>query len=448
MKYARLLMLLLLLTLLTATIAAAQDAAPFGRSPVMLDFRFQTFAIFQNDRDFDRTAPLFDEYGQSVGYVATVLEPGLTVAPIAQVWLRYSARIGDAVWSRNDAEQRDPAGENGVLFQTREMYGHVGLFGTDLFAGYQLVADPTRLFVSRYMGALAYAFPLAGNEFQLLAAQLPDSVYETTAATSPASELEYNNFERDRFLFSLSDEIPAGNWSVTPAVFVLWDKTEVDRPLSIVNTAMALGADYRLWKLNVDLAMQFGQQRGAGPNNHDVDRLAGAGQVQFGIYPGKWGFQTTVLGFTADDGDPNDTLDNAYVYSGKSSAATYFLSQNGLYDQYDSLDVRAAEQEAGLLLADQLISFQVIDPLRVFGIAGYSRVLDNTRLGEVDATIAWEGDLGLRCNLYENMVVFTLVGGGVWPGEAGAQLKNEIDRDYRDPIYYGLGNLEISFRGL
>ncbi len=447
MKYVRLLPLLLILTLFLATVAAAQDA-PFARSPVLLDFRFQTFTIFQNDRDFDRTEPLFDEYGQSVGYVATALEPGLTVAPIPQVWLRYSARIGDAVWSRNDAEQRDPAGENGVLFQTREMYGHVGLFGTDLLAGYQLVEDPTRLFVSRYMGALAYAFPVAGNEFQLLAAQLPDSVYETTTATSPASELEYNNFERDRFLFGLSDEIPAGNWSVAPAVFVLWDKTEIERPLSIVNTAAALRADYRLWKLNLALAMQFGEHRGAGPNNRDVSRLAGAGQAQFGIYPGKWGFQTTVIGFSADDGDPNDTLNNAYVYSGKSLAASYFLSQNGLYDQYDSLDVRAAAQEAGLLLADQLISYQVFDPLRVFGIAGYSRVFNSTRLGDVDQTVAWEGDLGLRYNLYGNMVVFTVVGGGVWPGEAGAQLKNEIDRDYRDPIYYGMGNLEISFHGL
>jgi len=386
-----------------------------------------------------------------VGYVTSVLQPGITWTPIEQISLRYSARIGDAVWSRNDAEQRDPAAENNILFQTREMWGRVDLTSSlALRAGYNWVGDPTTLFISRYMGVAEMIYsPRPGTAFSLYVAQFPDSIYETTAPTSPAGELEYNNFENDRILFGMDGAMLAGDhWFLTPGIFALWDKTEIDRPVTIVNPAMLIAARYQHWTLDIHLALQLGEARRAGPNNHDVDLAAGAAEIGVGAFAGPFSFKTTLLAFTADDGDPNDQFDTSFAYSGKPGAETLMLTRNWLYDQYDSLDLRAAAQGAGFFLADEEIRYRpVAEVLDIFGIVGYGRVLDTTNLGD-DPTVGVEGDLGIQWYLYDRRVTFTLLGGGLWPGGAGARLKNEIDLDARDPIFYGQGNMEIRFSGL
>jgi hypothetical protein len=427
-----------------------EPAATPARLPFRLDFDFQTFTLLQNDRDFDRTKPLYNKYGQSIGYVSTVLIPGITWMPIDQIVVRYSPRIGDAVWSRNDAEQRAVAGDNGILIQTREMWGQVDLGSSlSLRTGYYQVFDPTHLFIERYIGAANVTYEAGGNRLTLMAGQLPDSVYETTAPSSPAGELEFNNFDNDRVLFGLDAAMLAGeNWLVNPAMFALWDRTEIDRARTIVNTSMLIFARYTHWNLELDLAWQLGQHRSAGPNNRDVNLSAGAAQVRFHAFTGPWQFGTTLLGFTADNGNPNDQYDTGFTYSGKSGAETLMLTRNHLYDQYDSLDLRAATQGAGFLLADEEIRFSPIpQTLDVFGVVGYGRVVNTTNLGD-DPTVGIEGDLGLQWFLYDRRVIFTVLGGGLWPGGAGARLKNEIDLTARDPIYYGQGNMEIRFNGL
>jgi hypothetical protein len=218
--------------------------------------------------------------------------------------------------------------------------------------------------------------------------------------------------------------------------------------LTIINTSVLVSASYNQWTLRVDLALQLGQARRAGPNNRDVDLAAGAAEIGVGVYAGPFTFNTTLLAFTADDGDPNDQYNTAFAYSGKPTAKTLMLTRNWLYDQYDSLDLRAAAQGAGFFLADEEIRFSpVAEVLDLFGVAGYGRVLDTTNLGD-DPTVGIEGDLGLQWYLYDRRVTFTLLGGGLWPGGASARLKNEIDLDARDPIYYGQGNMEIRFSGL
>jgi len=64
----------------------------------------RTFFLWKNDRDFDDTEPLFNEYGQSVGYMDVTLFPRLTWDINRSVRVQYYAEVGKAFWSRSDQE--------------------------------------------------------------------------------------------------------------------------------------------------------------------------------------------------------------------------------------------------------------------------------------------------------------------------------------------------------
>jgi len=113
-------------------------------------------------------------------------------------------------------------------------------------------------------------------------------------------------------------------------------------------------------------------------------------------------------------------------------------------DQYNNLDEYAAAQRAGLFVASEQISMRAAEALEVFGIFGYGTALDGDNLDD-ERTLGYEGDLGLTYHLYENHVQFTALGGGLWPGGAGALLKNEIDGKAKDPQYHGQANMLIHF---
>ncbi|MHA1569660.1 MAG: hypothetical protein ACTSXZ_09320 [Alphaproteobacteria bacterium] len=410
-----------------------------------LSLYFKTFFLYQNDRDFDRSEPLYDENGQSVGYITTLLEPAVTWDPIGRVRLRYGARI-ESVWSRNNPEPSEANEENTAVWQHREIWGEFS-FTKDLSlrSGYWKVYDPTHMFIERYMGAFELTYNFDRAFVSLVFGQLPDAVYETTAADTQASELQMNNFENDAFLagFTLNALIGA-HLNLKPSVFMLYDNSEIDRPKTIVNPSLSVVASSGQTYLLTDLAMQFGSYKRGGLNNHDVSYLAGAGQVQLWHRFDHFRPRASVVFISADDGDRYDQYDTGYLYSGKSLSSTMMLTENWLYDQYDNLDERAAAQGAGLGLIDVDLSLLPVESLDIFVTYGYGRVLDTTNLDD-DPTIGHEVDLGVFWQAVMHRVGFSLVGGGLFPGGSGARLQNEIDLEARDPIYHLQGAMTLSF---
>ena len=431
---------------LALTAAAAENKIEPKNLP-SIDLRLQTFFLYRNDADFDRSKPLYDEYGQSVGYFATIFEPTLDWQPIEQVTLRYGARIGENLWSRNDAEQNDPEDDSVQVLQHREIWGQVMFneaFGVR--AGYQHIVDPTRLFVDRYMGAATMFYEMKKNKIEFTVGQFPDAVYETTGAQTAAGELQQNNFEQDIFLLALRGEFRSGyDVYFFPGFYALFDNSEINREKTLFNPCLRLAYFFNHGTMiATDLAFQWGTYKQSGPNNEDLDLMSGAAEVSAFVPIKRVSSYTDLLLLTSDDGDRNDTLDTGYVYSGKSSSPTLLLTENWLLDQYDNLDESAAAQRAGLFVASEQITVHAAESLQVFGIFGYGTALDGDNLDD-ERTLGYEGDLGLSYHLYENHVRFTVLGGGLWPGGAAALLKNEIDGKAKDPQYHGQANMQIHF---
>jgi len=227
---------------------------------------------------------------------------------------------------------------------------------------------------------------------------------------------------------------------VTPGLFFQWDKTEIDRPKSILSPL----ANFQ-WNIDpktqmeFDLVGQVGKYVHGGVANHDVDFLAGAVQVgaQFDLRPVVLHYN--LLAFSADDGDKNDSLDTGFHYSGWSKSSLMILARNWLHDQYDNIDERAAAQEAGLFLADQALSVYLHESFRLIAIVGVGTTLDNTNTGG-SYYLGTEGHIGAEFAPYQEHASFVLLAGGILPGKAGGMLKNEIDRKATDP----LGELQAS----
>jgi hypothetical protein len=411
------------------------------------DLRFDNFFLYQNDSDFDRTAPLYDKNGQSVGYFLTVLRPGLTWTPIEMATVRWQAKIGENVWSLNDAEQGDATSPDIMIFETEEVWGEARFpQQTAVRMGYQRLYDPARLFLDRHVGAAMIRTAIGDTRFALLGGQIPDLVYEGTTAEPASLALSQNNFKHDVFFYGVQAALPAGSWTITPAIWGLEDRSDVERTRSVVNpVAHVEGPLAASTSMYVDAAMQWGLYRHGGIGEQDQDLLGWAGQ--FGVHwngrPARVRFNA--LAFSGDDGDPNDLRDTSYLYSGKNNSATLMLSEDELQDQYDNLDERTAAQKAGMFLADLRVGVFPHELAEIFAVGGAGRALQTRTLDHADATIATEADFGVTWTPYPPHVSFTAVGVGLWPGEAGAMLRNAINLTKLDPIYNGQFLMELAF---
>ena len=419
-----------------------------------IKLRFMSFAIFKNDNDFDRSEPLYNANGQTVGYISTIFEPTFSWRPIDQVTLQYTIELGDNIWSRNDADERDPTADDIPLLKHKEFWaevifpgtGHGSREGLGLKTGYQYVYDPTHLFLDRYMGAAEFFYTWNRIRLSLVAGQIPDSVYEGISTEGPENELAKNNFEHDDYVFAFNSRAIYDELSFGTGLFFRWDKSEIGRPLGLLAPCFNLVYESRPVTVEFDIVGMAGQHKNAGLGNRDEDRLGGATQlgVAWTVAGGPVVFDWNLLAFTGDDGDRYDNYDSGFYYSGWSKSNTIMLTENWVRDQYDNLDERVAEQSAGMFVADQELSVFATESVRLMAIAGYGMVLDDTNTGD-DRTIGTEVDLGVEWTPYQRHVSLLLMGGSLFPGGAGAKVTNEIDLDATDPVYLGQGAMRIVF---
>lgn len=444
------------LTVLAAILATTPAVAQMGtrrtvRDDVLplFDLYFQTYLFVANDRDFDRTEPVYSENGQSVGYALTTIRPGMTWVPVDQVTIRYQLEVGDNIWSRNDLDDTDPLAPETALVRHKEVWAEVRSpkETVGIRTGYQYFFDPTHLVLDRYMGAGVFFVNVGESDtINVAAGQVPDGVYEGFSATGDDERRSSNNFENDDYVFAAWSSHEVRDWVLQPGAFMRWDKSEINRPLWYLAPVFhAQGcAGYGSLCFDLDAAGQWGKHERAGLDNRDVDLLAAA--VQAGLAINWWpvGWDWRVLAFTADDGDKFDQYETGFRFSGWSKSRTMILSLNELHDQYNNVDESVAAQGAGLFLADQELSYSVIEGLRVFAIAGAGMTLDDTHTGG-ESYLGAEGHLGVEWSVYDDLASFQLVGGGLLPGKAAAMLKNEIDREATDAMGAVQASMEVSF---
>lgn len=414
----------------------------------------RTFAIYQNDTDFDDTEPLYNEYGQSMGYISTVFKPTVRWTPIDAITLFYELEVGDNFWSRNDANQGEATGEGRPIFRHKQFWGSVTFPDTmtGAKAGYMYLYDPTHLVLDKNLGALYVFSAWKSGSANLGVAQIPDTSYEGRDPNQQIFDPDTNgydptknNFENDNFIFFASAEQNVADSAVVrPAALFRWDKTIVGRTLWFVSPALNFNwKPLEHVKLELDAATEIGKYENGGIDNRDVDIFAWAAQLGLALDWEKIGVRIGALALSSDD-DPNNLYDSGFIYSGFSKSPTVILSKNDIQDTYDNLDRRAAAQGAGLLLADLQLTGRVTDELSIFSVFGYGIVLENEYLSD-DANLGFEADIGAMLKLYRDYVKFTLLGATLLPGKAASALSNEIDKKATQTLWNIQGAFEISF---
>ncbi|MBZ0272882.1 hypothetical protein K8I61_12660 [bacterium] len=414
------------------------------------DLFFQTYVFVANDRDFDRTPPLYDDNGQTSGYVLTTFRPGITWRPAAPVAIRYEFEVGENVWSANDLDVRDPNAANGPVMRHKEVWGEVTTpgGGVGLRTGYMYLHDPTHLVLDRYMGAGLLSYnPSRATTIYAVAGQVPDTTYEGLAFARDGDRLARNNFEHDAFVLGAGARFHEhGSFTIEPAVWTRWDKTEIDRPRFVANPLLnTVWTPSDTVRLEWDLVGQWGVHERAGLDNRDVSILAAASQLGLTLTFGAVTLEERALAFTSDDGDRQDQYDTAFSsYSGWSKSRTMILTLNWLSDHYDNIDERAAAQGAGLVVADQSVKLDLGHAFRLLLVGGAGWLLDGAATDD-ELYLGVEGQIGLEFAPYEEHVLFHLIGGGMLPGRAGAMLVNEIDQGETEPLGQAQGSMIIRF---
>ena len=473
---------LAVLGLLAATVALADAPADadWQKWLPQVHIYFRTFFLYQNDSDFDRTKPLYNKYGQSVGYLSTMFRPLFLWSPLPAITLGYELELGDNIWSENDARQGDATGAGRPIFRHRQFWGQLKFPSTDLSlaVGYQYVHDPTHLVLDGYYGAAHVDYAWAGGTASVGAMQIPDRVYEGTDPNQAGFDADLqgfdpnrNNFQNDDFFFyvttthALRGAVPEaspgmplmdakrhiltsprrdGALTLSPGVFVRWDATVIHRPRWYAAPAVNLAwSPNPLFALDLDLAGQFGTFRHGGIDNHDLTIAAGAAQLSATVDADVVALRIGFLAFSGDK-DRKDSVENGYDYSGFSKGPTVILTENWLQDQYNNLDEKVAAQKAGLFLVDAQVTVRPLSSLSVYAIVGNARVWENHDLNG-DAVVGTEIDGGVTWEVYKNHAKLNLLAASLLPGKAAAALVNEIDTRATVPLWNVQGSMELMF---
>ncbi len=412
---------------------------PVSKNPT-LSGTFLTFFVWKNDRDFDSTRPLFDEYGQSVGYVNVTLYPRLTWKPNRSVTFHYFAEVGNAFWSSHEADPFTEVEDSKPVYVQRELWAQILLpwEGYGMRVGFQYIHDPTLLFLEKDVGALHLFYRKEETVLRFSALQVPDTEFE-------GFDFDENNFQNDNFIFALDGSLSIlGGIQIRPGLFFQWDRTDAKRPKYLWNPCVNLSHDFGgagTWEL--DAILQAGTWRSRSINNRNMDLLAGALQVHGALTIMGVDMEANLLAFTPDDGDPHNGLDTGFHYSGFSKSRTFVLSQNWIFDQYDNLDEAAAASRAGLFLVDLFASLPLGKHTELFGVLGYGMVLED-RFANRGRSLGTEIDAGVFWYPYPNTRLVGF-GGVLVPGRAGGAFRNEIALGATDPLYTFQAAAEMSF---
>jgi hypothetical protein len=424
----------------TRTVPAGKDQISDG--DVVMRAEMLNLFLWRNDSDFDRSAPLWDEDGQSVGVFASVLTPTFAWYPIRELRITYQAELGLNYWSRNNPDLEDMASPAILVMKHRELHASGELddfFGFQI--GYGRFRDPTGLFLNHWIGAAQLWLGEDEDRLGLFVGQLPEASHEGLSVTD-------NNFARDIFVYGLRLDLEIDHgWWLSGAVHALTDThlAGQERWLICPMIHMAAGGPRSRHRLELDLMLQVGQAEGQTPDGRIQQLLAWAGQLHYSWnIGGRAKLWPTVIEFnllvtSPDDAHPDNASQHAFFSSGKNRSATLMLSEDEIRDWYDNLDERFGSEQggfyqnrAGLLLAELQATWILNKAWQVRLVAaGASALKSENALGHSFAGL--EFDL-ISEMWFDDYLGFFIAGGLLVPGAAAGALVNWIERGATDPI--------------
>ncbi|MBI2061386.1 MAG: hypothetical protein HYT87_16735 [Nitrospirae bacterium] len=453
-----------------AAVAAIFAGAPFSAAAEGKTVEFggslQNLAVIKSDSDFDGSKALYQPDGQSVGYFATFLDPGVEVGIGDSLRVRYDGELGLNLWSRNRVEFLPKEAANDVLFfKHRQAYSQARVSEkSHLRAGYQYFSDPTRLFMSYYVGAARLGTSTESYSGEALVGQLPDQ-------TSEGIDLTRNNFNHDVFLFAASASKGGEALNVNPALIALYDGQRVGRPTWLLTETTNIGCVMEGREMGVDLAAQVGGTRGGSFTGETETHLAGAVQAYMaagrgrqgrsrGTLPteiqrqpasaGESGWMVGALLLSPDDGDDRNGRNTAFHYSGKSRSQTLLLTENELRDVGDNLDEGMGEKaglftivRSGLAVAEGSVYYGWMENWELSTTLAAASVLQpRNALGEVFVGV--EADAGIRHD-FSRSFSLDVVGSILIPGGAAGAFFNRIDPEAARPVFAAQSSLRAAF---
>ncbi|MBI5527864.1 MAG: hypothetical protein HY897_16160 [Deltaproteobacteria bacterium] len=406
--------------------------------------------LYRNDSDFDRSAPVYNPDGQSMGVAGTDLRSFITWHVSNKLRIHYEVEIGLNVWSRNSPDEGDPTADDIFLLKHREIYTE-GTLADDLVGfkvGYQRLNDPTVLFIGHWFGAADFSLNFQKGAVHAVAGAFPDTTYEGLTA-------QFNNFTHDTALFALYGNASLGrHLTLNAGLFTIQDESVIGRSMTLWTPALNLTAvmnpDPVSLSLSADLAMQFGPSRGRSYDGGDQMNHGWAGQIHGALTWKRFALDANVLALSADDPYDNDGSNGAFYYSGRTRSSTLFLTEDKVHDWYDNIDERLASprgafylSRAGLLLADLKLSYLVTRWFRPTLIFGTARVLESKNaLGE--DYVGTEADVDLQFPV-DPALTFHLIGGLLAPGGAAGALVNSIDTNRAENIWTAEAAMIVEF---
>jgi hypothetical protein len=421
-----------LLALLWASPVRAQDGMSIEAHADM-----QNLVLYRNDTDFDRTRPYYSAGGQDEGAVATVLRPDVTWHVNKGLRLFYQAEIGLNYWGKQNPDQEGFKAPDVFVMKHRQIYGEGEISSFGFKAGFSEFQDATGLFIHHWIGVAQARWEFNQNgRVEAFFGMVPDQ-------TGEGINVVENNFNHDTYVYGATVKYTfLDGLKLTVGVHSLFDTHVV-------------GQIRRLWCPNAELEVHVGNLTGyldaalqagrfSGPGitvgGGSQDQLAWAlqGRVQYAADPLE--FQVNVLALSGDDDYDGNSVNRAFLYSGKSKSATLVFTEDEIRNWYDSLDLRMAGfkdgfylNRAGLLVADLKATWHATDnfsPALILGVA--STLNPHNSLGE--SYVGVEADLVLQYRLSEHFIAQAMAG-VVSPGKAGAALVNRIDLARTEPIY-------------
>ncbi len=391
--------------------------------------------LFQSDADFDSSARYYDRDGQTVGQAATFFRPDFTIRPLDQLTLFYQVELGWNAWSRNNVDQWFPGENDAFLVKHRELWARWDFNEkVGLAAGYQHVADPSRLFLDHWSGFFSVDVNTAGSRTKVLLGQLPDTTFEGIEVTE-------NNFVHDSFLLGALGEFDVvDDLLLDVALLGVGDYRVPERPLYLA-TAMA-GVRYQTRSLRVwgHLLGQSGVWQNSGVNGGDQYVLSWAAQagLEHRVGFAHWGVNLLALS-PDDDHDGNDRI-GAFFGSAKNHSRSLWLTEDELRDRYDNLDERIATtwgpfslNRAGLMVFDAHAGFHITDWFHPVLVAAASWNL-NKHNAEDHVFVGFETDLLLEFPLGQGTSLLAM-GQFLLPGTGASVFVNEIDREATQPLF-------------
>ncbi|MBV72417.1 MAG: hypothetical protein CMH52_13920 [Myxococcales bacterium] len=425
----------------------SMDCGQTGHPCVSLNADFSTILHLRNDTDFDSTPRYYDVDGQSQGQVATFFSPTLKLKNKDNIELVYRIELGWNGWSRNDPglpNQFLAPEQNGLSARHKEIWVNWQDEAYELKVGYQRIADPSRLFLDHFAGAVQFSVRLQAHRFTLLAAQLPETAYEGLDVAS-------DNFLTDSFVFggTYQFEFKPG-FEIDSAVYSRFDQQSIGRPLMLSTAVAGLRIDAKDYEAWFHILGQFGQWHGGGVGNRDVRLMGSAVQAGGTRRMGRLTLGVNVFALSPDDDHHGNQSQLAFIGSAKNNSRTRVLTEDETRDRYDNLDESMGTfwgafivNPAGLMVADLSVGYGVTNDYELGFVVGTGTTLNEKR-SFGNTYVGTELALNNTLKMSQTLSVF-LSGFAFLPGEAAAAFINDIDRQSTDYLYGLATGLQAQF---